>query len=46
MFGVSATDAVTFAGVTLLLALVALTACYIPALQAIKVDPVGTLRSS
>jgi predicted permease len=46
MFGVSATDVVTFAGVTFLLALVALIACYMPALKATKVDPVGTLRSS
>ena len=46
LFGVSATDALTFGGVTLLLALVAFTASYVPALKATKVDPVGTLRSS
>jgi putative ABC transport system permease protein len=44
LFGISAIDVVTFIGVTLLLAVVALVACYIPALRAARVDPGLTLR--
>jgi putative ABC transport system permease protein len=45
LFGMSATDPMTFAGVAFLLIIVAFLACWIPARKAVKVDPMIALRA-
>jgi len=45
LFGVSPNDLATFAGVTFVLTTVAIAASYIPALRAMRVDPIKTLHA-
>lgn len=44
LFGVEATDPITFVGISLLLAMITLLASYIPAQRAARIDPVTALR--
>ena len=45
LYGVSATDLLTFVVISLLLAAVALIACFFPARRATRVDPVAAIKS-
>ena len=44
LFGVRATDPITFAGISFLLAIITLLACYIPAQRAARIDPLISVR--
>jgi ABC-type antimicrobial peptide transport system permease subunit len=45
LYGVSPTDLPTFVGVTVVLTIVGLAASYIPALRAMRLDPIASLHS-
>jgi putative ABC transport system permease protein len=44
LFGITAADPISYAGVVLLLLVVVVLACYIPARRAMRVDPMVALR--
>jgi len=44
LFGVAAVDVPTFASISLLLVIVSLLACYLPARRAMRIDPLSALR--
>jgi putative ABC transport system permease protein len=45
LFGIKSTDPVTFVAVAILLCVVALLACWVPAQRAMRVDPMVALRN-